>query len=153
MVRMAKADLTIRTAILEGRYLWGDQALYDEAARRFWHDVVPGSEAQFVSEKLVERNERHKRMGDSRYVVEPNVKDGKGGLRDLQTLYWIGKYLHRVRSAAELVDVGLFTAKEYRAFRRAEGFLLAVRCHLHTITGRSSASCSTTSSRRARSAT
>src|SRR5690606_5649185 len=71
-----------------------------------------------------------------RYVVEPNVKDGKGGLRDLQTLYWIGKYLHRVRSAAELVDVGLFTDKEYRAFRRAEGFLLAVRCHLHTITGR-----------------
>ena len=136
MVRMARADLTIRTAILEGRYLWGDQALYDEAARRFWHDVVPGSEAKFVSEKLVERNERHKRMGDSRYVVEPNVKDGKGGLRDLQTLYWIGKYLHRVQSAAELVDAGLFRRQEYRTFRRAEGFLLAVRCHLHTITNR-----------------
>src|SRR5690606_7360764 len=73
---------------------------------------------------------------DSRYVVEPNVKDGKGGLRDLQTLYWIGKYLHRVQSAAELVDAGLFTRQEYRTFRRAEGFLLAVRCHLHTITGR-----------------
>ncbi len=136
MVRMAKQDLTIRTAILEGRYLWGDQALYDEASRRFWADVVPGSEAQFVAEKLAERNQRHKRMGDSRYVVEPNVKDGKGGLRDLQTLYWIGKYIHRVRSAAELVDVGLFTAKEYRTFRRAENFLLAVRCHLHMITDR-----------------
>ena len=136
MVRMAKGDLTIRTAILEGRYLWGDQDLYEQAGKRFWGDVVPGSEAQFVSEKLAERNARHKRMGDSRYVVEPNVKDGKGGLRDLQTLYWIGKYIHRVRNAAELVDVGLFTAKEYRAFRRAEGFLLAVRCHLHTITRR-----------------
>jgi len=136
MVRMAKQDLTIRTAILEGRYLWGDQALYDEASRRFWNDVVPGSEAQFVSEKLEERNQRHRRMGDSRYVVEPNVKDGKGGLRDLQTLYWIGKYIHRVKSAAELVDVGLLTTAEYRAFRRAENFLLAVRCHLHTITGR-----------------
>ena len=133
---MAKHDLTIRTAILEGRYLWGDQALYDEASRRFWGEVVPGSEAQFVSEKLEERNQRHKRMGDSRYVVEPNVKDGKGGLRDLQTLYWIGKYIHRVKSAAELVDVGLFTAAEYRTFRRAENFLLAVRCHLHMITGR-----------------
>jgi [protein-PII] uridylyltransferase len=86
MVRMAKGDLTIRTAILEGRYLWGDQDLYAEASRRFWNDVVPGSEAQFVSEKLAERNERHKRMGDSRYVVEPNIKDGKGGLRDLQAL-------------------------------------------------------------------
>jgi [protein-PII] uridylyltransferase len=136
MVRMAKSDLTIRTAILEGRYLWGDQELYDQARTRFWGEVVPGSQPRFVTEKLAERNARHKRMGDSRYVVEPNVKDGKGGLRDLQTLYWIGKYLHRVRGAAELVDVGLFTAKEYRAFRRAEGFLLAVRCHLHTITGR-----------------
>ncbi len=136
MVRMAKGDLTIRTAILEGRYLWGDQDLYEQASKRFWDDVVRGSEAQFVSEKLAERNARHKRMGDSRYVVEPNVKDGKGGLRDLQTLYWIGKYIHRVRNAAELVDVGLFTEKEYRSFRRAEGFLLAVRCHLHTITKR-----------------
>ncbi|HWK43035.1 MAG TPA: [protein-PII] uridylyltransferase [Croceibacterium sp.] len=136
MVRMARSDLTIRTALLEGRYLWGDQALYDETSRRFWGDVVPGSQAQFVTEKLAERDARHKRMGDSRYVVEPNVKDGKGGLRDLQTLYWIGKYIHGVKSAAELVDVGLFTQKEYRSFRRAEGFLLAVRCHLHTITSR-----------------
>jgi [protein-PII] uridylyltransferase len=133
---MARQDLTIRTAILEGRYLWGDQPLYDEASHHFWKDVVPGSEAQFVAEKLEERNLRHKRMGDSRYVVEPNVKDGKGGLRDLQTLYWIGKYIHRVRSAADLVDVGLLTAAEYRTFRRAENFLLAVRCHLHMITGR-----------------
>ena len=136
MVRMAKGDLTIRTALLEGRYLWGDQKLYDEASKRFWSEVVPGSEARFVAEKLAERNARHKRMGDSRYVVEPNVKDGKGGLRDLQTLYWIGKYIHGVKSGAELVDVGLFTAKEYRSFRRAEGFMLAVRCHLHTITRR-----------------
>src|SRR5690606_6879047 len=136
MVRMARGDLTIRTAILEGRYLWGDQPLYEEASRRFWSEVVPGSEAQFVSEKLAERNARHKRMGDSRYVVEPNVKDGKGGLRDLQTLYWIGKYMHRVRDAADLASVGLFTQREYRSFRRAEAFLLAVRSHLHTITGR-----------------
>ncbi len=135
-MRMAKSDLTIRTALLEGRYLWGDQALNDKAAKRFWDEVVAGTEAQFVAEKLAERNARHKRMGDSRYVVEPNVKDGKGGLRDLQTLYWIGKYIHRVQSAAELVDVGLFTPKEYASFRRAEGFLLAVRCHLHTITRR-----------------
>ncbi len=136
MVRMARQDLTIRTAILEGRYLWGDQPLFDDASRRFWGEVVPGTEAQFVSEKLEERNARHKRMGDSRYVVEPNIKDGKGGLRDLQTLYWIGKYIHKVTNAAELVDVGLLTQAEYRTFRRAEGFLLAVRSHLHDITGR-----------------
>ncbi|MGX7927298.1 [protein-PII] uridylyltransferase [Tsuneonella sp. HG094] len=135
-IRMARADLTIRTALLEGRYVWGDQALYDETQRRFAEEVVKGTEKQFVSDKLDERNARHKRMGDSRYVVEPNVKDGKGGLRDLQTLYWIGKYIHKVRAAAELVDVGLFTSAEYRSFRRAEGFMLAVRCHLHILTGR-----------------
>ena len=135
-IRMAKSDLTIRTALLEGRYLWGDQELNEQASQRFWAEVVAGTERQFVAEKLAERNARHVRMGDSRYVVEPNVKDGKGGLRDLQTLYWIGKYIHRVRDAAELADVGLFTDKEYRSFRRAEGFLMAVRCHLHTITRR-----------------
>ena len=93
MVRMSKSDLTIRTAMLEGRYVWGDQDLYEEARSRFWRDVVKGTERQFVSEKLAERDDRHKRMGDSRYVVEPNVKEGKGSLRDLHALYWIGKYI------------------------------------------------------------
>ncbi len=134
--RMAKSDLTIRTALLEARFLWGDQDVYEAARDQFWGEVVPGSHNSFVQQKLAERNERHKRMGDSRYVVEPNVKDGKGGLRDLQTLYWIGKYVHRVKNAAELVDKGLFTQKEYRIFRRAESFMLAVRAHLHTIAKR-----------------
>ncbi|MEX0341595.1 MAG: [protein-PII] uridylyltransferase [Erythrobacter sp.] len=135
-MRLSKTDLTIRTALLEGRYVWGDQELYDEGSRRFTVEVVRGNERAFVTEKLAERNTRHRRMGDSRYVVEPNVKDGKGGLRDLHTLYWIGKFIHRVRTASELVDVGLFTQAEYRSFRKAENFLLAVRSHLHVITGR-----------------
>ncbi len=136
MVRMAKSDLTIRTALLEGRYVWGDQPLYEAAMNRFQTEVVKGSERAFISEKLEEREARHKKMGDSRYVVEPNVKDGKGGLRDLHTLYWIGKYLHRVRTPAELVDVGLLSADEYRTFRKAENFFWAVRCHMHTIARR-----------------
>ncbi|EAQ28766.1 PII uridylyl-transferase [Erythrobacter sp. NAP1] len=135
-MRMAKEDLTIRTALLEGRFVWGDQDVYEELRQRFWAEVARGNERQFLTQKLEERNQRHKRMGDSRYVVEPNVKEGKGGLRDLQTLYWIGKFMHRVESAADLVDVGLLTAAEYRSFRRAEGFLLAVRCHMHVLTGR-----------------
>ncbi|NBC37090.1 [protein-PII] uridylyltransferase [Novosphingobium sp. FSY-8] len=136
MVRMSKGDITICTAMLEGRYVWGDQALFDEARRRFFAEVVHGTERSFVAQKLAERNDRHKRLGDSRYVVEPNVKEGKGGLRDLHTLYWIGKYQYKVREPGELVDVGLLTQDEYRAFRRAENFFWAVRCHLHTITKR-----------------
>src|SRR3546814_7171942 len=75
-------------------------------------------------------------MGDSRYVVEPNVKEGKGGLRDLHTLFWIGKYVYNVRTVAELVETGLLTRAEYRQFNRAENFLWAVRCHLHSIAQR-----------------
>ena len=136
MIRMAKEDLTVRTALLEARYVWGDRAVYDEARNRFGEDVVKDSARTFVAQKLAEREERHKRMGDSRYVVEPNVKEAKGGLRDLHTLFWIGKYVNRVDSVAGLVDAGLLTPQELRQFQKAENFLWAVRCHLHRITKR-----------------
>ncbi|WP_374648012.1 [protein-PII] uridylyltransferase [Rhizorhabdus sp.] len=136
MIRMAKSDLTIRTALLEGRFVWGDIALYDEAAALFRRDVVTGTARTFVSEKLQERDDRHKRMGDSRYVVEPNLKEGKGGLRDLHTLFWIGKYVYLVQSVPELVEKGLLTRAELRQFQKAENFLWAVRCHLHIVAGR-----------------
>lgn len=135
-VKMAQEDLTIRTALLESRFVWGDRDIYEQAGRRFWSEVVGKTASEFVRLKMIERDERHKRMGDSRYVVEPNIKDGKGGLRDLHTLYWIGKYIHQVSSASDLVGVGLLTADEYRHFRKAENFLWAVRCHMHAITGR-----------------
>jgi [protein-PII] uridylyltransferase len=136
MVRMARADITIRTALLESRYVWGDQPLYEEAQARFRREVVAGTAKAFTAEKLAERDERHKKMGDSRYVVEPNLKEGKGGLRDLHTLFWIGKYVYQVETIAELVDKGLLTAAELKLFRRAEGFLWAVRINLHDIAGR-----------------
>ena len=92
--------------------------------------------AEFIAAKLAERDERHKRQGRSRYLVEPNVKEGKGGLRDLHTLFWIAKYFYRVRSAEELPTHGVFSRREYNLFRKAEDFLWAVRCHLHFLTGR-----------------
>ncbi len=136
MVREARADVTVCTALLEARYVWGDTALYDEAARRFKTEIQADSARVFIAEKLAEREARHKRMGDSRYVVEPNVKEGKGGLRDLHTLFWIGKYAYNVGEPAQLVEAGLLTRLEFRQFRRAENFLWAVRCHLHLIAHR-----------------
>jgi [protein-PII] uridylyltransferase len=136
MVRMAKSDLTIRTALLEARYVWGDTALYDEAVARFQTEVVAGTARVFITDKLAERDARHKRMGDSRYVVEPNLKEGKGGLRDLHALFWIGKYMHRVDDVSELVERGLLTRQELRQFQKAENFFWAVRCHLHLIARR-----------------
>jgi [protein-PII] uridylyltransferase len=136
LIRMAKEDLTIRTAYLEARYVWGDETLYDAASARFQAEVVAGSARSYVTEKLAERDARHKRMGDSRYVVEPNLKEGKGGLRDLHTLFWIGKYVHRASSVAELVERGLLSEVELKQFQKAENFLWSVRVQLHLLTNR-----------------
>jgi len=135
-IRQAKADMTIRTALLESRHLFGDAALYAELATRFEKEVVQGTAAEFVAAKLAEREERHRRAGQSRYLVEPNVKDGKGGLRDLHTLFWIAKYVYRVREPEELIDRGVFDRDEYNMFRRCEDFLWSVRCNMHFLCGR-----------------
>ena len=132
----SKSDMTIRTSILESRYLCGDKALFRELRQRFWDEIVPGSEGEFAAAKLSERDARHQRTGDSRYLLEPNIKDGKGGLRDLHTLFWIAKYLYRVPRFADLIKRGLLTRKEQIRFARAEGFLWKVRAHLHLAAGR-----------------
>jgi [protein-PII] uridylyltransferase len=135
-IRQAKTDMTVRTALLEARYLLGDRKLYDDLMTRFDKEIVQGTAAEFVAAKLAEREERHRRAGQSRYLVEPNVKDGKGGLRDLHTLYWIAKYVYRVREREQLIDHGVYDPHEYRRFRRCGDFLWAVRCHMHFLTGR-----------------
>jgi [protein-PII] uridylyltransferase len=135
-IRQAKADMTIRTALLESRYLFGDATLYRELTARFDKEVVQGTAAEFVAAKLAEREERHRRVGQSRYLVEPNVKDGKGGLRDLHTLFWIAKYVYRVREPQEMIDRGVFDRDEYNIFRRCEDFLWSVRCNMHFLCGR-----------------
>ena len=135
-IRQAKADITIRTAILEARFLLGDRKLFDELVTRFDKDVVRNTAPQFVAAKLAEREDRVRRSGQSRYLVEPNVKDGKGGLRDLHTLFWIAKYVYRVREPDELIKRGVFDKQEYQLFRRCEDFLWSVRCHMHFLMGR-----------------
>jgi [protein-PII] uridylyltransferase len=134
-VRQAKADMTIRTAILESRFLIGDRKLFDTMVARFDKEIVQGTAAEFVTAKLAEREERHRRSGQSRYLVEPNVKDGKGGLRDLHTLFWIAKYVYRVHEPEELIDRDVFDRHEYALFRRCEDFLWSVRCHIHFVSG------------------
>ncbi|MBS0473402.1 MAG: [protein-PII] uridylyltransferase [Proteobacteria bacterium] len=135
-VRLSKQDITIRTAILEARYLWGDQKLYDELRKKFWSEVATGTGQDFVEAKLAERDERHARQGTSRYLVEPNIKEGKGGLRDLQTLFWIGKYVYHLEDAGELVQHGVLTKDEFKTFQKAEAFLWDVRVRLHYLVGR-----------------
>ncbi len=135
-LRLARNDVTIRTALLEHRHIAGDKPLARDLRERLRHDIFRATGPEFIEAKLAERDQRHARQGGQRYVLEPNVKEGKGGLRDLQTLYWIAKYLHGVDDTADLVSLGMLRREEYEAFAQAEDFLWAVRCHLHLIGGR-----------------
>jgi len=132
----ARTDITTRTAILEARLICGDEKLFGDLKARFDKEIVAGTAADFVAAKLTERDERHQKQGVSRYLVEPNVKEGKGGQRDLNTLFWIAKYVYRTDSPDALVKAGVFSQAELRRFLKAEDFLWAVRCNLHFMTGR-----------------
>jgi len=135
-VRMARGDITIRTALLEARYIWGDEELYSELRQRFLAEINSTSARDFVEAKLAERDTRHTRMGDSRYVLEPNIKDGKGGLRDLHTLFWIAKYVYKTDTLDGVVARGVLTPAEAAKFAKAERFLWTARFHLHYVAGR-----------------
>jgi [protein-PII] uridylyltransferase len=135
-LKLARADITIRTAILDARLILGDAPLFQELMRRFRGELLPGTGRQFVEAKLAERDERHRRAGESRYRVEPNIKDGKGGLRDLHTLHWLAKYLYGYGLGEDGGESQLFAHDENATFRRCENFLWKVRCHLHFLAGR-----------------
>ncbi len=136
-IKLSRADMTIRTTLLDARMILGDEGLYDELTRRFHSEVVQGTARAFVEAKLAERDVRHERAGESRYRVEPNIKEGKGGLRDLHTLHWLAKYLDgKGLTVDEPEGSTIFTPEERHTFRRCEDFLWTVRCHLHFLCGR-----------------
>jgi [protein-PII] uridylyltransferase len=135
-LKLSREDMTIRTSILEARLLTGDAELGETLRRRFREEVVKGTGAEFVAAKLKERDQRHARAGASRFLVEPNVKEGKGALRDLHTLFWIAQYLHPGEGVEAVMRLEMFDRREVRAFIHAFDFLEAVRAHLHFVTGR-----------------
>jgi len=135
-LRLGKQDYTIRTSLLETRFLIGDATLGVELQTALRNQLFANTISEFIEAKLDERSTRHRKQGGQRYMLEPNVKEGKGGLRDLQTLYWIAKYEHGVDRAEDLVGMGVFTRDEFEVFDAAERFLWTVRCHLHLIAGR-----------------
>lgn len=135
-VKLGLSDITIRTALLDARLVHGDRQLYAEFENRFRNDVVKGTARAFIDAKMAERDSRTTRAGESRYKVEPNVKDGKGGLRDLHTLHWLSKYIFGQEVGQKAVEAGIFTGEEVQTFRRCEDFLWTVRCFLHFQTGR-----------------
>ncbi len=123
-IRLGREDYTIRTALLEHRFIGGHEPLAVELNKKLWSQLFRNTAADFIEAKLAERSARHRKQGGQRYMVEPNVKEGKGGLRDLQSLFWIDKYIHGVQDAADLVEKKVFTAEEFDSFVEAENFLL-----------------------------
>ena len=110
--------------------------MFDQLHEELREKLFKGTAAEFTEAKLAEREARHLKQGGQRYMVEPNVKEGKGGLRDLQSLFWIEKYINGVFHAEQLVEAGVFSSDEFATFLAAQEFLWAVRCHLHLIANR-----------------
>jgi [protein-PII] uridylyltransferase len=137
-IRLAKADHVICTSLLEARALAGDGALFKDLRRRFRRDLRRGRRqaAAFIKAKLAEREQRHRKLGDSRYSLEPNIKEGKGGLRDLHSLFWIAKFLYDADDVGSLVKESVFTREEAARFRKAERHLWTLRFYLHYLAGR-----------------
>lgn len=134
-LQLAREDTSIKTALLDARFLCGDGELFAQFSQQFWHDIEQESSLSFVEAKLTERDNRHGRFGDSRYRLEPNVKEGKGGLRDVHTLWWLMRYAYRIDSLAALVTRGYLHDDELADFTKANRLLLAVRILLHYHTG------------------
>jgi [protein-PII] uridylyltransferase len=137
----ADDDVTIRTSLLDARCLTGDRALFVDFQKAFRADCTANGPAEFILAKQAERAARHKRFGDTPFMVEPNVKEGRGGLRDLQTLYWLSRYVFNTFAMSELVGKeapggGILTETEARACKRAWEYLWTVRFHLHYVAGR-----------------
>jgi [protein-PII] uridylyltransferase len=135
-IKLAQADTTIRTSLIDMRLIDGDGQLYEELVQRLKTDVIKGTARGFIAAKLGERDNRHKRAGESTYRVEPNIKEGSGGLRDLHTLHWLARYMYDADLSTGRCPEGVFTPAELAMYRRCEDFLWSVRCNLHFLTGR-----------------
>ncbi len=137
----ARQEQTVRTALLDARHVAGSATLFADFRTRFDRDCQESGFDAFFHAKQAEREMRHRRFGESAFLVEPNVKEGRGGLRDLQTLYWFSRYVLGTQIMAELTGPespggGLLTMTEARLGRRCWSFLWSVRFHLHYVAGR-----------------
>jgi len=135
-VRMAAQDLKVKTALLDTRFLCGDEGLYSEFAEAMDRDVLKRNAARFFKDKLAESEARHNQYGDSVYLLEPHLKDGEGGLRDLHTAMWLAKVKFKTNKSGALVRLGVITDTERDELEAARDFLFRVRNSLHFLSGK-----------------
>ena len=129
-------DTTILTSLLDSRFIFGDKELYKDFDNRLFNDFMPGISAKFIQKKIEENEERINRFGRSIYLIEPNVKEGEGGLRDIHYALWIAQAKYKVKSLKELLPKGVLLEKELRTFEKGLNFLLLIRSELHYLAQR-----------------
>src|SRR2546427_575463 len=129
----ALADDTIRTALMEARWLAGDQSLFDEFTRTYREQVSGKRVQDYVAHKLVERQQEYGKYGSTNFLLEPNIKKSRGGLRDLHLLKWTGLARYETSSFEDLSAVGLLSAGDVAAVWDAQEVFWSVRHELHFI--------------------
>jgi [protein-PII] uridylyltransferase len=133
--RLAARDMKVKTAVLDARYLAGDEPLYAEFEAQMLDEVWSGNATGFFKEKLAESIERHARTGDSVYLLQPQLKEGQGGLRDLHTALWMAKVKFKVPAFRDLVRLGVVVERDVLELEQALDFLWRVRNAMHLATG------------------
>ena len=132
----ARADHTVAASLMDMRLVSGERRKYLALKKALQKEVIGFEPRQFAEDKLGERDQRHGKWGDSRFLLEPNVKEGKGGLRDLQTLTWLARYCYGLKQAQALVRDDLLRSDEWRHYTRAYHFFSTVRAYMHLLRGR-----------------
>ncbi|MFT7859443.1 MAG: HD domain-containing protein [Sulfurimonas sp.] len=131
LFKASNEDITIRTALMEARFICGSSFTW-HATERELHNMCLYKQQEFVLSKIEEAQERRKKFSIS---MEPNVKEGVGGLRDAQLIYWVAKTIYGIKSLKELSG-DLFSEEEYKEYRIALELLFRVRSALHLTTGK-----------------
>ena len=131
-IELAQNDVNFMTSILDIRFIHGNQQLPSRLATQFTQIITCSAET-FYSLKIEEQQQRHKKFGDTGYRLEPNIKEGPGGLRDLQTIRWVAQSQYQIDTLAKLIKIGLITEKEYLEYRDARRFLWKIRNTLHLL--------------------
>jgi [protein-PII] uridylyltransferase len=135
-IRMADGDLKEKTALLDIRFLAGDAELWTQLHNSMITDVLNRNQQKFFKAKLEESRKRHAAYGDSIYLLEPQIKEGEGGLRDLHTALWVAKVKYKVDSLEELVQKAVITQPEMDEMAGARDFLWRLRNSLHFLSKR-----------------
>ncbi|MDE2088903.1 MAG: [protein-PII] uridylyltransferase [Gammaproteobacteria bacterium] len=133
--RESRQDITVATNLMEARLLDGSPALFDAMRSRTGPDRI-WSSRRFFEAKWREQQQRHHKFHDTAYKLEPNVKEGPGGLRDIQMVGWVAKRHFGAATLRDLVGHGFLTDTEYQALMAGQEFLWQVRFALHVLTGR-----------------